>query len=244
MPDPSGWELIRCVAFDAVGTLIFPDPPVAEVYARVARECGSRLTNAEIEANFRAAFRRQESADFVSGPATNWQTPDGLRSSEPRERDRWRTIVAESIPDAADPRRCFERLFEHFGRPEAWGCFADVAPTLEELSRRGYRLLIASNFDARLEPVWRGRTELAAIERCVVSSLVGFRKPSPVFFHHLVEAAGCARDAVLMVGDDEACDVRGAREAGLRAVRVCRCGEGGDDSLQSLEQLLDVLPGT
>ena len=34
---------VRAVFFDAVGTMIHPDPPAATVYARVGRRFGSRL---------------------------------------------------------------------------------------------------------------------------------------------------------------------------------------------------------
>ena len=48
---------VRAVVFDAVGTVIHPDPPAAEVYVEVGRRFGSRLGMADIVGRFAAAFR-------------------------------------------------------------------------------------------------------------------------------------------------------------------------------------------
>ena len=76
----------RAVFFDAVGTLIHPDPPAPSVYAEAARRFGSRLDLPAVAARFRAAFRRQEELDHAGG----------LRTDEAREVARWRAIVAEA----------------------------------------------------------------------------------------------------------------------------------------------------
>ena len=54
------------VFFDAVGTLIHPDPPAPVVYAAVGRHYGSNLDVETITAHFRAAFRRQEAIDRLA----------------------------------------------------------------------------------------------------------------------------------------------------------------------------------
>src|SRR5437763_10039141 len=101
---------VRAVVFDSVGTLIFPEPSAAAVYARVGKAHGSRLGRGAIGPRFTTAFRRQEALDRAAG----------LRTSEEREDERWRTIVAEVLPDVADPDGCFRELFAHFGQPDAW----------------------------------------------------------------------------------------------------------------------------
>jgi len=40
-------ERCEAIAFDAAGTLLYPDPPMGEVYAQVGAEFGSRLTAEE-----------------------------------------------------------------------------------------------------------------------------------------------------------------------------------------------------
>jgi putative hydrolase of the HAD superfamily len=207
---------VRAVFFDAVGTLVHPDPPAAAVYATVARALHSRLCEAEIATRFRTAFAREEARDRANG----WRT------SEERERQRWRCIVAKVLDDVVDDECCFRELFTHFGRPEAWRCDPQVAGVLAELGRRGYALGVASNYDARLHAVLAGFPELRPLRHVVISSEVGWRKPAPEFFRALRARVGLAPAEVLYVGDDRANDYEGALAAGLRAALV-GAGDGG-----------------
>jgi putative hydrolase of the HAD superfamily len=212
---------VRAVFFDAVGTLIHPEPSAAAVYAAVAGSLGSRLTEAEIAARFRAAFAREEAFDRANG----------LRTGEERERRRWRHIVAAVLPDVCDGERCFEELFAHFARPGAWRCDPQAAAVLAELERRGYVLGMASNYDSRLRTVAAGLPELRPLRHLVISSEVGWRKPAPEFFAALCERTELAPAEILLVGDDRVNDYDGATAAGLRAVLV---GAGGIDGLMRL----------
>src|SRR5690242_8157405 len=95
---------IRWVLFDAVGTLIYADPPVPTVYHAVAHQFGSRLTIDEICRRFASAL----SASRCVGSSTN----------ELCERERWRLIVGEVIGDVPRSQEAiFERLWNHFGQP-------------------------------------------------------------------------------------------------------------------------------
>src|SRR5579884_3522174 len=94
---------VRAVFFDAVGTLIHPEPPAGAVYAAVGRAAGSRLDPAAIAARFQAAFRAEEAADLRHG----------LRTSPGREVERWRHIVATVLDDVRDPEGCFRELWAH-----------------------------------------------------------------------------------------------------------------------------------
>jgi len=205
---------IRAVFFDAVGTLIHPEPTAAVVYATVGNSFGSRLAVDEIAARFRPAFARQEAIDRTHG----------LRTSEERERQRWRDIVGEVLSGASDPQRCFEELFTHFSRPEAWRCDPEAAAILVELERHDYILGMASNYDSRLRSVAEGLPQLRPLRHLVISSEVGWRKPAPQFFAALCASVGLAANEVLFVGDDRANDYDGALAAGLRAALI---GEGG-----------------
>jgi putative hydrolase of the HAD superfamily len=234
-PAPSPLAAVRAVFFDAVGTLLHPDPPAAAAYHAVGARHGSRLDLAAVRARFAAAFRRQE--EFDAGA--------GLRTDEARERARWRTIVAEVLDDVGDAGACFAELYQHFARPEAWRLEAGAAGVLRELAGRGYRLGIASNFDARLRGLVEGLPELRPVRHLVVSSEAGWRKPSPHFFAAVCRAAGLAAGEVLLVGDDLANDHAGARAAGLRSLLV---GAGRDapvpaeERVGRLGELLALLP--
>jgi putative hydrolase of the HAD superfamily len=206
-PLPAG---VRVVAFDAVGTLIHPEPPATAVYAAVGARFGSRRTVAEIAERFRTAFRREE----------DWDRQHGWRTSEAREHERWRRIVAAVLDDVADAAGCFRELFDHFARPDAWRCGPEVGPVLTALAGHGLHLVIASNYDQRLRTVAAGLPDLGSIERIVISSEVRWRKPAPEFFRALMDGLGCAPAEVLHVGDDPVNDYDGACAAGLRAVVV------------------------
>jgi len=199
---------VRAVVFDAVGTLLHPDPPAAAVYEAVGRRLGSRLDAAEIAARFVAAFRQEEGVDRARG----------LRTSEAREEQRWRLIVARVLDDVSDPEACFRELFGHFSRPAAWACAPDAAAVLEALAGRALVLGMASNYDGRLRRVVAGLPALEPIRHLVISSEVGWRKPAPQFFAALGRAVGLPAEELVYVGDDRLHDYDAARAAGLRAV--------------------------
>jgi putative hydrolase of the HAD superfamily len=205
---------VRAIFFDAVGTLIFPDPPAAEVYADVGRRHGSRLSLDVIQRRFRDAFQAEEAFD----------QRDELRTDEEREVRRWRHIVAAVLDDVADGEDVFRELFDHFSRASAWRCAPDAGPVLAELARRGYRLGLASNYDRRLRSVTAGLPELRPLEHLVISSEVGWRKPARGFFEEAVRQAGVTAGQVLFVGDDPVNDGEGARAAGLQVLLLDPCG--------------------
>jgi putative hydrolase of the HAD superfamily len=200
---------VRAVFFDAVGTLLFPDPPAPVIYAEVARRHGLALSPTEVRERFVAAYRLEEDADV----AREWVT------SEARERDRWRRIVTETLEGAADPEACYAHLFDHFARPEAWRVSPDASDVFAALRARDLLLGLGSNYDDRLWSVLAGFPELAPLrDRVLISSAVGVRKPGAAFFREAARAAGCDVSDVLFVGDDLGNDYEGATAAGMPAV--------------------------
>ena len=143
------------------------------------------------------------------------------RASRPAKRgevERWQHIVAGALDDVAEKNRCFEELFQHFSRPEAWLCEADAATTIEALAQQGYALGMASNYDRRLRSVVAGLPALRPLHHLLISSEIGWRKPAAQFFSALCRAFDLPAEAILYVGDDPANDYEGARAAGLHAV--------------------------
>lgn len=208
----------RWIVLDAVGTLIEPAPDVATVYHMVGARYGSCLSGDEVRQRFRRAFKDAHRSDGLPDAAA-------FSTSESEEERFWRGIVAAVFEDVADNEACFRDLFDHFAQPSAWRCFDDVATTLQRLTERGFRLAIASNFDRRLHPLCDGLAALGGIECRVVSSEVGYRKPASGFFEAVLRLTQARPDDVLMVGDDEANDVIGARQFGLRALHLRRDAE-------------------
>jgi putative hydrolase of the HAD superfamily len=233
---------IRWIAFDAVDTLIKPIPSVASIYHQVGARHGSRLAVEEVASRFRQAFARTEEDGVLSCRCP--ETDQIGHTCESRERLRWQLIVESVLADALSHEECFDELFTHFGQPSSWTCFTDVEPALTALSQAGYRLAVSSNFDSRLNTVMDGLPALSRIELRVISSLVGHRKPSPLFFETLLAHAGCESDEVLFVGDNPETDVSAANAAGLPALRIDRAAASGDNRvLRTLAEIVERLGG-
>src|SRR5207249_2512212 len=101
---------------------------------------------------------------------------------ESREWQRWRALVASVLDDVTDPDECFRILHAHFAQPTAWRCEPGTAETIRSLRQAGYVVGMASNFDHRLHQVAAGLPDLAGLDHVVVSSKVGWKKPSRQFF--------------------------------------------------------------
>ena len=199
----------RALFFDAVGTLLFPEPSALVVYAETAQRFGLSLSPDDVRTRFVAAYHTEEAADA----GTDWAT------SEERERDRWRRIVTDTLTGVTDPDGSYRRLFDHFARPGAWRVAPDAADVFAALRVRGLRLGLGSNYDERLWSVLAGFPELAPVcDRVLISAAVGVRKPGEGFFRAVAHAADCAVSDVLFVGDDFGNDYEGAIAAGMSAV--------------------------
>ena len=223
---------IRAVVFDAAGTLIFPTPSAAETYERVGLRFGGISSTTYIGPAFAAAFQRQEELDKQLG----------YRTSEAREEQRWREIVAEVLDDVPGPRLedCFRELYQHFARPQAWRCPEEAGLVLQALAKRGLVLALASNYDHRLHPVVAGLPELRPIQHVLASAEVGWRKPAREFFAAVCDVTECDPGEILFVGDDPDNDYAGARDAGMRAVLYDPQGRAGN-SFVRIASLRDLL---
>jgi putative hydrolase of the HAD superfamily len=221
---------IRYILFDAVGTLIYPEPSVTSAYEAVAKGHGLSVSSTAIQSRFAAAYDRVFRRE-----------PD-LATNEVRERQRWRAVVAEVFcesPEMIDS--LLEQLWQHFARGEHWPMFDDVAETWRELAARGYVLGMASNFDARLRSILAGHACLASCPYVFVSTELGHAKPSGRFFSAVQQRLKARPDEILMVGDDEINDVMAPREAGWQALALNR-KDSTLRGLNSLRELASCLP--
>ncbi len=210
--------MVRAVSFDAAGTLFATTEPVGETYARVARAHGIAAEAAVVERAFRAAFASAPPLAFPGASPT---------ARPAHERAWWYAVVRASLgvrrADAAFDA-CAAALFDHYAQAAAWRVFSDVRPTLHALRARGIRLVVVSNFDARLAPLLDALGLAAAFDHVEPSTTAGAAKPDPRIFHAALQRIGVAPPDAMHVGDAIVDDVEGARAAGLRAVFLDRDG--------------------
>ncbi len=201
--------MIRAVYFDAVGTLLFPTPSATSMYAEVAARHGMAVNADDVRTRLWTKFREEDELDRKA----NWQT------SEEREQQRWRSIVQHALPGSTE--ELFQELYLHFSQPQAWSLAPGTGQRLWELDALGVTVGLASNYDSRLSAVVAGHDDLAPLRgNVVISSLVGWRKPSAKFFAAVVQSAQCDPAQILFVGDDLENDVAGATAAGMSAILI------------------------
>ena len=224
-------EFPRAIVYDAVGTLIHVNPSPAAIYTQVGQRFGSRLNVDEVRRRFYAAFARQEEIDGANG----WRT------DEARERQRWRDIVAEVLDDVEDLDACFEALWNTFRNGDVWSCEPETAEVIASFRQRGIVQAVASNFDARLHGVVATLPPLHGLNPIVISSQVGWRKPAPQFFAHLIDVLQLPAGDILFVGDDRGNDYDAAVAAGMRALLVDPLGNHIDVSPNRIERLRELI---
>lgn len=211
------------IFFDAVGTLLKPATPVDETYHFYGNKHGSCISKDSIRNRFYESFKKEELKDVSLDCKTN----------EAREFERWESIVSECFPDLKSTALLFNDLFNYYSNPSAWELYLGTIPILKHLENIGINWGIASNFDLRLKSIVKSKVELSNCKWLIISSLVGYKKPSKHFFDHLQKSSGVSYERLLMVGDSPENDIQPAKEFGMQTFEI---KEG-----QSLEDLLQLL---
>jgi putative hydrolase of the HAD superfamily len=206
---------IRAIVFDVGGTLIYPADPVGETYARFARKRGVKLAPEATTTAFREAFKSCS------------PRPKGAVPRNGDDRVWWKQVVAKSMidksfPDPAAFEAFFEDVYLHFAKPEAWGIYPETLEVLEDLRDHGVDLAVLSNWDARLHSVLDGSGLGEYLPNRFISAELGWEKPDPAIYRHVIESLRFQPGAVLSVGDDPKNDVEGPKRAGWQALQIER----------------------
>lgn len=211
MPSPT--RSLRAVSFDAAGTLFHPVAPIGDLYARVAARHGVHVDGAMLGPRFTRAFAAAPPLAFPP-----------LADPERRacERRWWRDVVCSVFADVPFPAfdAYFDDLFAFFGSAEPWRADPDALPLLRALRARGLRLLLVSNFDARVRNVLAALELAPLLDAVTISSEAGAAKPDPRIFAVALGAAGVAAGDVVHVGDTVREDLAAGRAAGIATVLV------------------------
>ena len=223
---------IRAVFFDAGATLVHPNPPVDEVYAREFSRDGRRFSAEELSGALTRAWaevQAEKAADRYGG----------VRG----EPEFWRMFlnrVRSRLDGGVVSAEAFERLSSHFRDPGSWSIYEDVADVLANLEARGFLLAVVSNWDSHLPALLEGLGLARRFRAVSVSAIEETGKPEPEIFLRTCARLFIGPSEALHIGDSLADDYEGARAAGLQALLLDREGRHPhvEDRIRSLSELL------
>jgi putative hydrolase of the HAD superfamily len=191
---------IAALSLDAMGTLLHPREPVAEVYARHAAAHGTAIDPAIVAARLRPALVRHRP----------------VRAGDPRWRAYWAAVVAETT--GCDTAELLDDLLEHFAHAPAWVVAPGAREACERVRAADLRVVVVSNFDVRLRTLVGELGIDRWIDAVVISAEEGVEKPDPELLRRAAARVGVAPVRLLHVGDEDD-DVAAARAAGCAAWR-------------------------
>lgn len=180
-----------------------------------------------------------------------WLESEARRLGVQLERDRIAELDARGRGDKATLLEHLSRVFEWQGNHEqhmerfraGLAAHVELEHGVRELLvrlRRQYRLGLVTNGTGATQRAKLSSLELEELfDPLVISGEVGFRKPDRRIFELAIASWGLPPESVLFVGDDPISDIQGAREAGMRALRI---GHDGIPSVLRLEAWLQEQP--
>lgn len=197
---------IETLFLDAGGVLVFPNwERISETLARHG-----------LVADPDAISRSDPPAKFALDQAHLTRSTTDAQRGGP-----YMTLLLDYSRVAASPARdaALEELYAYHAQHNLWEYVPeDVVPALERLSALGLRLVVVSNSNGRLQPLFERLGLMRFFHTVCDSRVEGAEKPDPRFFRLVLERAGARPETTLHVGDLYHVDVVGARASGLRAM--------------------------
>lgn len=123
----------------------------------------------------------------------------------------------------------------------------DVLPVLRELKRRDYLTAILTNTPWGCpSSIWLSELDRYGLSEYIDEAMccvdVGWRKPDPRPFKHLLEKLRVEPEECLFVGDDPRWDIEGPKAIGMKTLLIDRTGMN-PDAVHGLDEVLEVLAG-
>uniref|UniRef100_A0ACD5WXX3 Uncharacterized protein n=1 Tax=Avena sativa TaxID=4498 RepID=A0ACD5WXX3_AVESA len=192
----------RALLVDAVGTLVVPAQPTAQVYKSIGEKYGVKYSEDEILMRYRWAYGQPW------GRSRLRYVDDG--------RPFWQHIVSSST--GCSDLEYFEELYQYYMTEKAWKlCDPDAEHVFDALRKAGVKTAVVSNFDTRLRPLLQALKCDHWFDAVAVSAEVEVEKPNPTIFLKACELLDVKPEEAVHVGDDRRNDVWGARDAGCDA---------------------------
>jgi putative hydrolase of the HAD superfamily len=168
----------------------------------------------------------------------------------PAQKQRYRLRLAERLFERLNVRCAPAAIANHAATiwqlvgPRSLLVFPDAPAALRRLQRAQFRLALVSNWQCGLRHFCDELGLAAFFQEILASAEIGSEKPDPQIFQEACRRLRLAPERVLHVGDTLVDDVQGARQAGIRAVLLCRADPPPADAastITSLEQLPALL---
>ncbi|CAN0890619.1 Haloacid dehalogenase-like hydrolase domain-containing protein 3 [Linum grandiflorum] len=192
----------KALLVDAVGTLVVPSQPMAQIYKQIGEKYGVQWTEDEILKRYRRAYEQPW------GRSRLRYVNDG--------RPFWQHIVTSSTGCSDD--QYFEELYNYYTTDKAWHIVdPEAEKVFDAIRKAGVKVAIVSNFDTRLRPLLRALNCDNWFDALAVSAEVSAEKPNPMIFLRACELLGVNPEDAVHVGDDRRNDIWGARDAGCDA---------------------------
>jgi putative hydrolase of the HAD superfamily len=227
---------IRAVVWDVDDTLF--DYATADRLGLRAHLAAEGAASTETPEESLARWRRTTDTHWLRFAA-------GETDFESQRRDRVREFLGERLTDP-EAEEWHTRYLVHY--EAAWSLFPDVLPVLDALAT-SHRHAVLSNSSLRVqERKLRALGVRDRFESVLCAAELGISKPEAGAFHAACDALGLPPGEVAYVGDHPEIDGRGAADAGLLSVWICRDGVyTGDDAprgphrIGSLAELPSIL---
>jgi putative hydrolase of the HAD superfamily len=203
-------ERIRAILLDALGTLLYFEPPAPLLRAALRERLGVEVSEMAADSAIRA--------EIAYYRAHLHEGRDAASLADLRRRS------AEAMRPALDVDAPVEALAEALLASLRFRAYPDAAPALLTLRSRGLSIVVVSNWDHSLHERLAETGLAPLVDGAVASAELGAAKPDPAIFEHALALAGADAGSALHAGDAPEEDVAGALRAGLRAVLVARDG--------------------
>ncbi|MEM1516856.1 MAG: HAD family hydrolase [Thermofilum sp.] len=226
-------SLEKGLLVDLWGTLFYPSVSLEEYHLRRA-ECLSRVLGLPLESVYEAYMHARRLSDAV-------------RAWSMREVDVVGEVVMMLAKLGVEPeRRLVEKLVEAYMTPyvNLLQVAEGAAELLESAREAGYKIVLASNTLSSKHTVLLLRRAglYSYFDFMALSDSIGFRKPHPRFFSHVILGAGISPQRSIFLGDEES-DVVGAQQFGMTTVVYTGFHEykGSAKPSFATSRLLDVI---
>jgi putative hydrolase of the HAD superfamily len=208
----------RAVLLDALGTLLWLEPPAPVLRGLLRADHGIELDEGVAERAVAAeiAYYRDHSLE------------GGNRAALEDLRSRCAAVLLEELGEAAAGLGV-EAAREALLGALRFRAYPEVHESLDGLRAAGLRLVVVSNWDVSLHDRLAETGIAERIHGAVTSAELGVAKPDPAVFAHALTLAGVPPADAMHVGDSLVEDVDGARAAGIEPVLLCRDGAAPPD---------------